>query len=100
MQVRIDNAQAEKFVERGWSPTLLTVPRVYGINVLWCTERLREGRMTVIHEEGGHMVADPLTKLRDAAQLFDRGIMCTISKQAVEDSAKAGAAPSPSAQPT
>ena len=78
MVVRVDNSQAQLYVERGWSPTMVHVPRVYGVNVLWITERLREGLLTVIHEEGKWMIADPLTKMRNSDQLMERKVMTPI----------------------
>ena len=63
MTVRIDNTQAKLFVERGWSPEMMHIPRIYGVNVLWITERLREGIFDVLYENTKHMLADPLTKL-------------------------------------
>ena len=57
---------------------MVHVPRVYGVNVLWITERLREGLLTVIHEDGKWMIADPLTKMRNSEQLMERKVMTTI----------------------
>ena len=78
MKVRIDNTQAQKFVERGWSPTMVHMHRVYGVNVLWVTERIQEGLMSAVYEPTARMLADPLTKLRDSLQYFERGVMCCI----------------------
>ena len=65
------------FVERGWSPEMMHLPRIYGVNVLWVTERLREGIFDVIYENTKVMLADPLTKLLAKAVVYgDRGILC------------------------
>ena len=63
MTIRIDNTQAKLFVERGWSPEMMHIPRIYAVNVLWITERLRENIFDVIYENTKYMLADPLTKL-------------------------------------
>ena len=58
---------------------MMHLPRVYAINVLWVTERLREGWFDVKYEKTTLMLADPLTKMLAKAQVYaDRGILVTI----------------------
>ena len=77
LSIRIDNTQAKLFVERGWSPEMMHLPRIYGVNVLWVTERLREGIFDVVYENTKVMLADPLTKLLAKAVVYgERGILC------------------------
>ena len=57
---------------------MIHMNRIYGVNVLWVTERIQEGLMRAVYEPTARMLADPLTKLRDSVQYFERGIMATI----------------------
>ena len=82
--IREDNSQAQAFVERGWSPAMMHVPRVYGINVLWVTERLREGIFKTFHEATKMQIADPLTKMTDPAVYYHRKILATFTYIAPE----------------
>ena len=75
MRQREDNTQCISLMERGWSMSLAHVPRVYGVSVLWCAERIREGRVCMWHERTDKMLADPLTKLKAPRVLFDRGVL-------------------------
>ena len=75
MLVRVDNTQAHSFAERGWSPSMMHLPRVYGVNILWVTERIREGIFQFIHEPTKVILADPLTKMRDSNVYFERGVL-------------------------
>ena len=72
---REDNTQCILLLERGWSSALAHVPRVYGVSVLWCAERIKEGRVVMAHEGSASMIADPLTKLVQPRVLFERGIL-------------------------
>ena len=72
---REDNTQCILLLERGWSAALAHVPRVYGVSVLWCAERIREKRVIMAHEGSASMIADPLTKLTQPRVLFERGIL-------------------------
>ena len=84
--IREDNSQAQAFVERGWSPAMMHVPRVYGVNVLWVTERLREGIFKTFHEATKMQIADPLTKMTDPAVYYLRKILATFTYIAPEAS--------------
>ena len=79
MMIREDNSQAEAFVERGWSPTMMHLPRVYAINILWVTERLREGIFEIMHEKTTFQLADPLTKVIDPKVYYERGILARFA---------------------
>ena len=72
---REDNTQAILLLTRGWSAKLAHVPRVYGVSVLWCSERIKEGRVELVHEESSRMLADPLTKMTNQRVLFERGVL-------------------------
>jgi len=72
---REDNTQAILLLTRGWSAKLAHVPRVYGVSVLWCSERIKEGRVELVHEESSRMLADPLTKMTNPRVLFERGVL-------------------------
>ena len=78
MRIRIDNTQAKLFVERGWSPTMAHMSRVYGVHVLWVTERIAEGLMETMYEKTSLMLADPLTKVRDPQVYWERKIMTEV----------------------
>ena len=78
MVVRVDNTQAKLFVERGWSPTMAHLVRVYAINVLWVTERIQEGLIKTVYEKTAMMLADPLTKMNDAKVYQERGVMSVV----------------------
>ena len=84
MLIREDNSQAEAFVERGWSPTMMHLPRVYAINILWVTERLREGIFEIMHEKTSFQLADPLTKVIDPKVYYERGILSRFAWQPPE----------------
>jgi hypothetical protein len=73
--VHVDNAQAQAFAERGWSAALTHVHRTYGCNVLWVTERIRQGLFRIIHEPTAAMLVDPLTKMMAPIQLRERGVL-------------------------
>ena len=88
MMVRVDNTQAIAFAERGWSPSMMHLPRVYGVNVLWVTERLREGLMYIVKEPTKVMLADPLTKLMNPQVYHDRGILTRFAWEAEKPEAK------------
>ena len=49
--------------------------RVYGVHVLWVTERIAEGLMEMMYEKTALMLADPLTKVRDAQVYQTRNVM-------------------------
>ena len=87
MLVRVDNTQAKLFAERGWSPTMAHMSRVYGINVLWITERILEGWIKLHYEPTAMMLADPLTKMKGGEVFEKRGIMKTVIHEV--ESAKA-----------
>ena len=73
--VHVDNAQAQAFAERGWSAALVHVARTYACNVLWVTERIRQGFFKILHEPTKRMLVDPLTKLMQPIQLVERGVL-------------------------
>ena len=52
--------------------------RVYGINVLWITERILEGWIKLAYEPTAMMLADPLTKMKGGEVFEKRGIMKTV----------------------
>ena len=54
---------------------MMHLPRVYGVNILWVTERIREGIFQFIHEPTKVILADPLTKMRDSNVYFERGVL-------------------------
>jgi len=72
---REDNATCILTLQRGWSAKLSHLPTVYGVSVLWCAERTREGRILWYAEGTANMLADPLTKLIKPDVLFRRGIL-------------------------
>ena len=60
-----------------WSPEMMHIPRIYGVNVMWVTERLREGLLNVLYEPTKLMLADPLTKMLAKALVYEeRRILC------------------------
>ena len=65
---------------------MMHVPRVYGVNVLWVTERLREGIFKTFHEATKMQIADPLTKMTDPAVYYLRKILATFTYIAPEAS--------------
>ena len=75
MRQREDNSQCILFFKRGWSPSMVHVPRVYGVAVMWGHERIMEGIVEMTYEMGSKMIADPLTKLTKPDILFLRGIL-------------------------
>ena len=78
MIVRVDNTQAKLFAERGWSPTMAHLVRVYAVNVLWVTERIQEGLIQTMYEKTSLMLADPLTKMVDGRVYKERGVMAIV----------------------
>jgi len=72
---REDNTACRITMTRGWSQKLSHVPTVYGVSVLWASERIREGRVELYEEPTAEMIADPLTKLVKPEVLFRRGIL-------------------------
>ena len=84
MIVRVDNTQAKLFVERGWSPTMAHLVRVYAINVLWVTERIQEGLIKTVYENTKLMLADPLTKMNDAKVYQERGVMSVVPMELLQ----------------
>jgi hypothetical protein len=83
--VHVDNAQAQAFAERGWSSALVHVARTYACNVLWVTERIRQGFFKILHEPTKRMLVDPLTKLMQPVQLIDRGVLVVAKPAPVVD---------------
>ena len=90
MVVRVDNTQAKLFAERGWSPTMAHLVRVYAVNVLWVTERLQEGLMKTSYEKTALMIADPLTKMVDGKVYMERGIMAVVPMSLIKVEGTAG----------
>ena len=77
---REDNSQCILLMQRGWSASLVAVPRIYGVSILWCTERISEGRVKVVQEPTKRMLADCLTKLMQPELLYSRGILIKKAK--------------------
>ena len=63
---------------------MMHLPRVYAINILWVTERLREGVFEIMHEKTSFQLADPLTKVIDPSVYYQRGILSRFSWQPPE----------------
>ena len=85
--VHVDNSQAQAFAERGWSSALVHVARTYACNVLWVTERIRQGLFKILHEPTKRMLVDPLTKLMQPHQLVERGVLVHAEPAPVADHA-------------
>ena len=83
--VHVDNAQAQSFAERGWSSALVHVARTYACNVLWVTERIRQGLFKILHEPTKQMLVDPLTKLMQPLQLVERNVLVGVSPAPVKE---------------
>ena len=63
---------------------MMHLPRVYAINILWVTERLREGIFEIMHEKTSFQLADPLTKVIDPKVYYERGILSRFAWQPPE----------------
>ena len=75
LRQREDNTACIQMLERGWSAALTYVCSVYGVSCLWAAERIKEGRVELVHEGTKTMMADPLTKLTKADVLYNRGVL-------------------------
>ena len=75
LRQREDNNACITLMERGWSQKLAHVCTVYGVSALWAAERIKEGRVEVVYEKTGRMIADPLTKLTRPQVLTQRGVL-------------------------
>ena len=85
LRQREDNSACITLLERGWSQKLAHVCTVYGVSALWAAERIREGRVELVYEKTGQMIADPLTKLTRPYVLIQRRVLSEVPVLFVKD---------------